>query len=139
MMNYLQIKTKLTDNDYDKIIAKILDDLVNDNKHYYIHSWEISYDDPTIRFLYNICSILQLLKPQKIGVFAKRRYCKKFIKRTGTHFLYCLKRAPIEEKYEDIVFYCNKTIHELYPNEVPYIVMREIGRKYYMTEEETAE
>lgn len=139
MIRYIPLKSHLTDNDYDKIIAKILEELSKDNKHYYIHSWEISYNDPIIRFLYNICSILQLLKPQKIGVFAKRRYCKKFIKRAGAHFLYRLKRPPIEKKYEDIIFYCNKIIHELYPDEVPCIIMREIGRKYYMTEEEIVE
>lgn len=128
-MSRLGLKSKLTENDYDKLIAATLTTMYESEQ---VTATFNGLDAPDKIFEANLVNIYSILTQRPVIIMGKRKYYRKLKKKFKLTNLIFKRVLKAGVNYTGISEIFNQKCHELYPNEVPYIVANEIGETFYM-------
>lgn len=132
-MSRLGLKSRLIENDYDKLIAATLTAMYESEQ---IVATFNGLDAPDKIFEANLVNIYTMLTQRPVIIMGKRKYYRKLKKKFKLTNLVFKRKLKTGTNYTNISEIFNKKCRELYPNEVPYIVAREIGEAFYINKGE---
>ena len=135
-MNKLGLKSKLTENDYDKLIAITLTTMYEKGN---IIATFNGLDAPHKIFEANLVNIYSILTQRPVVIMGKHKYYRKIKKKFHLTNLIFKRKLKAGVEYIGISEIFNEKCRELYPNEIPYIVANEIGEAYYINKGEKNE